>query len=197
MHNSKKLTSIVVCSFLLSSSLVNTEFFGKDVKSMLEKIAKGTVLVGGGTIGIRLTKMNKKYSKEGKKPDGWMRLNKTGGAALLLLAIEYMSSDNSLASWNGATKMTCKILVFGGSTAMLAEPVAKFLRTAPLIKHMSGFLTDPVDSDGYEIKDFSAAIRVLVTYLTVRPAATMIADYFFPDGNPSETNNAKATDDDN
>ena len=179
MYNSKKLTSVVACSFLLSGSLVNADFFTKENRDRLTMLVQGVTILGGGTIGIKMQTMNDEYTAQGKKTDANMRLKKTLGAMSLVLTIEYINSNKSLDSWSNAMEMAIKIGAFGASTAMLTDPVAKFFRDTPGINSISGFLTDPVDSDGKEMKDCGAATRCLITYLTIRPLAIKVAKKFF------------------
>jgi len=147
--------------FLLNITLLgSTTSFVKAEKSVLEKIC----IVGGiGALvygGNEAQQMNEEYSKKHKKPDWNMRIKKT-----LLSAGTIVGTDLLLADTNDTGKNLVKLGAFSFGLLATTEPVAELVRQVPII---GGLLTDPVDEDGDEIKDFGAITRFAVTYMPVR-----------------------------
>jgi hypothetical protein len=151
--------------------LLNVVLFGGLTSSLradrtpLEKIAI-TGLVGGLLYGgNKAQQMNEEYSKKHKKPDMKMRLTKTALAAGTIVGMDILLGDND-------TKQNLvKLGALSLGLAAATEPVANVVRQVPII---GGLLTDPVDEEGEEIKDFGAIARFAVVYVPLREAGLKI-----------------------
>ncbi len=168
----------LVISMLLTAP--SMQALTEDVKQTLETAIKGAVILGAGTVGYEMKDMNDRYSKEGKRPDIKMRAYKTMGGLALIAALELFSNNNKpISTYQRALQIAAKLSSFGLSTLMISDPVAKFFRETPGIKSISGFLTDPVDKDGYEWHDFGAFARVALVWLPLREGSVAIVNHFF------------------
>jgi len=156
----------------------------EDVKQTLGTVLKVAVIAGAGTVGYEVKDMNDKYSKEGKRPDIKMRAYKTMGGLALIAALELFSNNNKpISTYQRALQLVAKLSSFGLSTLMISDPVAKFFRETPVVRSISGFLTDPVDKDGYERHDFGAFARVALVWLPMRELSLKLVNFFFKQKN--------------
>ena len=143
----------------------------------IEKLASIIAVVGAGGAAISMKEMNEEYSRLEKRPDAKMRGRKTLGAMGLVLGMDLLMSKGNFFSWKGSLESLAKIVSFGVAMLATTEPVARFCRNTPLLSHLSGFLTDPVDADGHEIKDFGATARFAFVYIPLRNIALENIDH--------------------
>ncbi len=167
----------LVISMLLSAP--SMQALSEDIKQTLGTAVKVAVILGAGTVGYEVKDMNDKYSKEGKRPDIEMRAYKTMGGLALIAAVELFANNKPISTYQGALQLAAKLGSFGLSTLMISDPVAKFFRETPGIKSISGFLTDPVDKDGYEWHDFGAFARTALVWVPLREVSVAFVNHFF------------------
>jgi hypothetical protein len=147
--------------FLLNIALLGFVNIVKADRTPLEKIVITGVVGGLLYGGIKAEQMNKEYSKKHKKPDLYMRGAKTLLAGGTIVGMDILLGDND-------TKQNLvKLGALSVGLFATTEPVAEIIREIPII---GGLLTDPVDEDGDEIKDFGAISRFAVTYMPLREA---------------------------
>lgn len=152
----QKQLSLTLAIVLLASS---THYLNA-VKSNLEKLAIGVSLAtiaGGGTYA---NNMNEEYTKEQKDPDAKMRITKAIVTSAAIIGIDIVSGDNTNTGRNIA-KVGCVLVASLAAT----QPVADVIRPIPLI---GGILTDPVDENGKEQKDFGALSRFALAHIALR-----------------------------
>lgn len=143
-------------SILLLTGLTN--FI--NAKSNLEKIALGVAVatIAGG--GKYAEQMNEEYSKADKDPDLKMRCTKALVTSAAIIGIDIVSGDNTNTGRNIA-KVGCVLAASLAATQLVADVV----RPIPLI---GGILTDPVDENGKEQKDFGALSRFALAHIALR-----------------------------
>jgi hypothetical protein len=150
----KKLS--IVLSVMLLTGLNNS------VKADASAIKKAVIVAGLGTIvgaGQYAANMNEEYSRNKKDPDARMRATKALGAAVTLIGADLILNDSSTA------ENLVKIGAFSLALLATTEPVANVVREVPVI---GGLLTDPIDENGNEKKDFGAIARFALVFIPVR-----------------------------
>lgn len=156
----------IVTLFMLSLFSVNVLSIPKIDTSSLKKLATIGCLIGLGTSALKAQQMNDQYTKAGKRPDTKMRFYKTIGTLALVAGVDIITQEKPSLSLESLAKVTA----YAVSLLATTDPVARACREVPVINNLTGFLTDPVDENGNEIKDFGAIARFALLHIPVRAA---------------------------